>query len=180
MVSPNGRSRWIAIAVMSATFLAGGMLGFAMPRLFGKEPLAAQPAEPRAPHDERRDRHSIFDELDLTAAQQARRDSIFEKRRQQMEKFWSEHGPEMRAIVDSTRAEIDRMLTPEQRAKLEQFREKRRVEREKWERERDADRDRGERGPDVPGPRPPAPASGDRPGAGGERDHEPIGFHEFY
>jgi Spy/CpxP family protein refolding chaperone len=125
VVSTFTRSRWIAVAVMTATFLAGAMLGFAVQRIFASEPPAQAERAPRQEHEDRRDRPSILDKLDLTPAQEARRDSILEKRRREMNAFWEQHGPAMRAIVDSTRAEIDRMLTPEQRAQMEAFREKR-------------------------------------------------------
>ena len=37
-----------------------------------------------------------------------------ERRRDEVDAFWKEHGPEMRAIMDSARAEIRTVLTPEQ------------------------------------------------------------------
>ena len=126
-------SRWIAVAVMTATFLAGIMVGYAVPRLVGQESEPAPRADRRG-DGERRGRHSIFDELDLTAEQQAKRDSILEQGRRKMDAFWKEHGPEMRAVADSTRAQIDRILTPEQRQRVQEWREQRRKQREEWER----------------------------------------------
>jgi len=123
------RSRWIAVAVLSATFLAGAMLGAATTRL-----LASEREEPRSEReaDGRRDARgpqpSVFDRLNLTAEQRAAVDSIMEKRGRDMAAFWKEHNPEVRGIVDSARVEIDRVLTPEQREKYEEFRERRRRE----------------------------------------------------
>lgn len=125
-MSGSARSRWIAVAVMTATFVAGMMVGYAVPRLFASEPPATVAPESGHRQGERRERSSILDQLDLTPAQEVKRDSILEKRRREMSAFWEQYGPEMRAIVDSTRAEINRMLTPEQRVELEKFREKRR------------------------------------------------------
>jgi Spy/CpxP family protein refolding chaperone len=129
------RSRWIALAVLSATFLAGAMAGAATLRVLAGDDRAEQPRRerPNGPRTGPGDRPSIFDDLGLTAAQQAGMDSIMEKRRR-----------EMRASFDSARAEIDRLLTPEQRQKMQEFRERRR-------------RDHSDRG----APPPPHPGSRD-------------------
>lgn len=141
VINGSAKSRWIAVAVMTATFLAGVMVGYAVPRLFASEAPAPAERPAAARPGERHERSSILDRLDLTAEQQVRRDSILEKRRREMNAFWDQYGPEMRAIVDSTRAEIDRMLTPEQRVEMEKFREKRRAERardgDRWPERRD-------------------------------------------
>jgi Spy/CpxP family protein refolding chaperone len=120
------RSRWIALAVLSATFLAGAMAGAATLKVVvddrAEQPRRERPDARRAGPGER---PSIFDQMGLTAAQKAAMDSIMEKRRREMDAFWKEHNAEVRAIVDSARAEIDRILTPEQRKKFEEFRERR-------------------------------------------------------
>jgi Spy/CpxP family protein refolding chaperone len=121
------RSRWIALAVLSATFLAGAALGAAALTVLRDEP-SRQEGPPRP--DGRRggpgQRPSIFDQMGLTAAQKTAMDSIMEKRRREMDAFWKAHNPEVRAIIDSARAEIDRLLTPEQRKQFQEFRERRR------------------------------------------------------
>jgi Spy/CpxP family protein refolding chaperone len=136
MGSPVTKSRLLAGSVLVATFIAGAMVGGATVQLVARE----SSAELRRPGDsgrdgERRSRSSMFDDLDLTAQQQARIDSIFENRRSQTARFWEEHGPQMRAIVDSTRAEIDRILTPEQRARAEQWRAERKKRHDEERRE---------------------------------------------
>jgi Spy/CpxP family protein refolding chaperone len=110
------RSRWIALAVLSATFLAGAMAGAATLRLLAPDDRAERPRweRPNGPRNGPGGRPSIFDEMGLTAGQKAAMDSIMEKRRR-----------EMRASFDSARAEIDRLLTPEQRQKMQEFRERR-------------------------------------------------------
>jgi Spy/CpxP family protein refolding chaperone len=146
------RSRWIAIAVMSATFLAGAMAGAATLRLLAED----RPAEPRRDRPDGRraepgERPSIFDRIGLTPEQKAAVDSVIEKRNRDLSAFWTENGPLLRAIADSTRAEIDRLLTPEQRQKLEEFRQRR------W-------RDHGNSdGGNGPGPRPGPGDSAKRP-----------------
>lgn len=145
VINGSAKSRWIAVAVMTATFMAGVMVGYAAPRLLGREAPVAAAEPPAAAPGARRERTSIFDQLNLTPEQQVRRDSILEKRRREMNAFWEQYGPEMRAIVDSTRAEIDRMLTPEQRVEMEKFRAKRR--------ERGEERERRSEQPDTTGSR---------------------------
>lgn len=49
-----------------------------------------------------------------------------ERRRAEVDAFWSDHGPQLRAIMDSARAEMRAVLTPEQRVLEEQFRAERR------------------------------------------------------
>lgn len=123
------RSRWIALAVLSAVFLAGAAVGAAaftmLTRTRQEQPQRPGPGGPRT---SRGNGPSIFDQMELTAAQKAAMDSIMEKRRREMDAFWKQHNPEVRAIVDSARAEVDRLLTPEQRQKFEEFRERRRRE----------------------------------------------------
>jgi Spy/CpxP family protein refolding chaperone len=141
-----GRSKWIAVAVLLATFLAGGMLGAATSRL-----LASDRAEQRSRQDgaerrdDRRGGRSIFDRMNLTAEQQAAVDSIMAKRTRDMKTFWEQNGPSMRAIVDSARAEVERVLTPTQLQQYQEF-QKRRYH--------------GPREPGTPGWGPPPPPDG--------------------
>lgn len=151
----SARSRWIAVAVITATFVAGMMVGYAVPRLMGQEAEQRPATAQRTDRERRGERHSIFDELNLTPQQQAQRDSILEQGRAKMDAFWKEHGPAMRTVADSTRAQIDRILTPEQRARVQEWREQRRKQREEWERKNGrapGDRTEGRGGP--PGPPP--------------------------
>jgi len=123
------RSRWIALAVLSAVFLAGAAIGAAALTVLGRDrqEMPRRP-EPGSRWNGRSSGPSIFDQMGLTAAQKSAMDSIMEKRRRDMDAFWKQHNPEVRAIVDSARAEVDRLLTPEQRQKFEEFRERRRRE----------------------------------------------------
>jgi Spy/CpxP family protein refolding chaperone len=68
----------------------------------------------------------LFERLNLTPEQKTQVDAIMERRRVEMDAFWKEHGPTLRAIYDSTRAEIRTVLTPEQRALDDQFMAERR------------------------------------------------------
>jgi Spy/CpxP family protein refolding chaperone len=141
MGSTVTRSRLLAGSVLVATFFAGAMVGGATLQLLARDDVPADRQWNDSRDEHGRDRRaSMLDGLGLTASQSVRIDSIFERRRQQTAQFWEAHGPQMRAIVDSTRAEIDRVLTPEQRAKAEQWREEHRKRHEQEEHDRGADR----------------------------------------
>ncbi len=120
------QARLLGIALLAATFVIGGLAGAATVRLSaGREPAAAtHNAEERGPRT--RGRGSVLDQLDLTPEQCERIEAVLERRRLQTEAFWDVHGPALRAIVDSTRAEIRAVLTPEQRAEYDRLRAERR------------------------------------------------------
>ena len=60
--------------------------------------------------------------LDLTDEQRARIEQILERRHEAMDRMWAELHPRMRAEIDATNAEIERVLTPEQREKFQKMR----------------------------------------------------------
>lgn len=72
----------------------------------------------RAPFGAERDRH-FGEDLGIDAAQRARVDSIFAKRRLQIDSFWKGPGKSLREIMDSTRSEVRAVLTPEQQARFD-------------------------------------------------------------
>lgn len=117
------RARLLGIALLLATFVAGGLGGAAMTRALQatQAPPAAGPPTPC----ERRQR--ILDQLDLTAEQRAQVDRILERRRAETEHFWDSAGPRLRVITDSTRAEIRALLTPEQQAEYDRLRAERKA-----------------------------------------------------
>jgi hypothetical protein len=61
-------------------------------------------------------------ELGLSPAQSAAVDSITRHRMAQRDSLMARTFPVMRALLDSTRSDIERVLTPDQRAKFEQLR----------------------------------------------------------
>lgn len=121
-----GRTQLMGVVLLAVVFVAGGLSGAAIDRALGARDAKA--AEARR-NDDRRDdgrRHYVFEELDLTPAQEAGIDSVLEVRRRQISAFWDSAGPRMREIVDSTRAGIRATLTPEQLAEYEKLLEERR------------------------------------------------------
>jgi len=134
--SPRG-ARVFAVALLFATFAAGGLSGAAVVRVLAAQEATASPG-PGDPGEKCGPRRGgrILDQLDLTPEQRVQVDRILERRRAETEAFWEKAGPELRKITESTRAEIRAVLTPEQREKYDRLREERRAS----ERERDRER----------------------------------------
>jgi hypothetical protein len=100
---------------------AAGMITEAWVRRvrMGHRHMSMQDARP--PFGAERDRH-FGEELGLDSVQRARVDSVFARRRVQIDSFWKGPGRSLRAIMDSTRQEVRSVLTPEQRAKFDRRR----------------------------------------------------------
>jgi len=147
MVSDTLRgSKLLAVVVLVATFVAGALSGAAVHRVVvaagAESDVAARgPGGPEGRPGRRSLDDRLLAELDLSAEQRARVDSVLERRRREMEAFWDTTGPRVRQIVDTTRAEIRQLLTPAQREEYDRL-------REKWQqehREREAARERKDR-----------------------------------
>ena len=138
------RSKSYALMFLLGAFVAGGALGFTADRVMTREK-----------HGGRGNGRSSLDrmarELDLTAEQRARFDSITSRSRAQMRELWRPIRPQMdsiqeiaKALGDSTHEQLKRILTPAQATKLDEMRERgrRRAEARRGNRDRDKDRDR--------------------------------------
>ena len=95
---------FLGVAVDRRVFLPHGQI-FMRTRLHG-------PGLPRR----------LASELGLSPAQSASVDSIMRHRMSQRDSLMAHTWPVMRQLLDSTRYDIERILTPEQRAKFEQLR----------------------------------------------------------
>jgi Spy/CpxP family protein refolding chaperone len=130
------RTRITGMALLIVTFAAGMLAGTATNRLLSaREPDARAAAD--CP-DDKRGPHSIFDELSLTPAQRARVDSIMARRRQRTDALWQQDGQRIRAAVDSARAEIRAVMTPQQAAEYDRLREQHEQERLRERAQRDS------------------------------------------
>jgi hypothetical protein len=137
---PRFRMRWMAIALLLLTFLAGGLVGIAVDRVLVAEPTVRarataesrgfgrppgpQGAQPRArifaPG-------GVMDErLGLSTEQQERIDSILVTDRREADAMLQQIGPRIQARYDSTTATILEVLTPEQRTVFERLRQEQR------------------------------------------------------
>ena len=116
----SGRVRLLGGLLLAVTF-AAGMLGGAALNQTLTAGTPDRPADCTRPHAESKGR--ILDQLDLTAEQRAKVDAILERRRSQTRRFWQHEGAGLRSMVDSTRAEIRNVLTPEQRERYDRLRQ---------------------------------------------------------
>jgi Spy/CpxP family protein refolding chaperone len=107
----------IAAIVVVLAFVAGFAAGVVTDHLVmlrrgpGMPPMVAHAMAGRL------DRH-----LDLTDEQRRKIEEILERRHGAMDRLWAEMHPRMRVEIDATNAEIERVLTPEQREKFREMR----------------------------------------------------------
>ncbi len=154
----QSKTRVLGVTVLVAMFAAGGLTGAVLQR----SATAANTPEKRLPAQRG---PSLFETLKLTEAQQARVCTILKQKAAQMsphevavQSVWKEHGPAMKAIIESTYAQVDSLLTPEQRAAKDRFRQ----DRQKYYGSRDNTKDK---------PKPGTPGEGARPQGGRDGDH---------
>lgn len=112
-----------AIALV-VVFLAGIILGVAGDRAFlvlhGRLPMRHGPSQRMVSH--------IVDRLDhdlkLTPAQRTTVTAILQRSRDRVDGIYATIQPQVRAQIDSASAEIEKVLTPEQRTKFAEIRAK--------------------------------------------------------
>ncbi len=109
----------IAVALLLLMVFAAGMITEAWVFRFRSHGIRSM-AMPggRPPFGAERDRH-FGEELGMDSLQRMRVDSIFARRRVEIDSFWKGPGKSLRAIMDSTREEVRQVLTPEQRARFD-------------------------------------------------------------
>jgi Spy/CpxP family protein refolding chaperone len=119
------RSKQQALMFLLGALLVGAILGFSADRVFG-EKRADTPAARR---------QAMYDDLQLTAAQRAAMDSLLDQRHCQIARTLASVEPRLDSIRASARTQMDRLLTPEQRNRLEARRAKWRKDGEKQRRD---------------------------------------------
>lgn len=121
-VESLGRIRAQGVSLLVVTFVVGALVGMAFERLRTPRPDLLPGREPglgmmrpfgpdRLP--------PMFEELDLTAEQQAQIRDIIERSKPRTEELLDSMLPSLRAVTDSVRDEIHAVLTPEQAVKLD-------------------------------------------------------------
>jgi Spy/CpxP family protein refolding chaperone len=105
----SGRTR--ALMLLLAVFAAGVVAGVTGDRMLQPGMLYKTRLESRLPE--------ILDRLDLTPAQRMAADSILGRSDPRVEAMMREMAPKVAAIAESVQADIRRLLTPTQAAKLD-------------------------------------------------------------
>jgi Spy/CpxP family protein refolding chaperone len=143
MTDPRGPSptpvrsqRLIAALVVALALITGLVLGVAVDRgilLRNRGPLAGHPGFGMRPGGRRvgaggppeRMRQRFATDLGLSASQMTQIDSIMSQQMARRRALDDSMGARMRTLMDSTRAAVDRVLTPDQRQKLAALRARR-------------------------------------------------------
>jgi Spy/CpxP family protein refolding chaperone len=100
------RSKQQALMFLLGALLVGAILGFSADRVL-------RDGGPRP------GRQAMYDDLQLTAQQRAAMDSLLDERHCQIARTLATVEPKLDSIRASARAQMDRLLTPEQRTRLE-------------------------------------------------------------
>lgn len=108
----------IAVGLLLLMVFAAGMITEAWVPRFRTQRMHTMMTGERAPFGAERDRH-FGEELGMDSLERVRVDSIFARRRVQIDGFWKGPGKSLRSIMDSTREEVRAVLTPEQRARFD-------------------------------------------------------------
>jgi hypothetical protein len=102
------RPKQQALAFLLGALLVGGALGFSADRVIRHDEQT--PMERRA---------AFYEAIALTPAQKPSMDSILDDRNCKMDSVVKTIQPTLDSIKTASRVEIDRILTPEQHAKIE-------------------------------------------------------------
>lgn len=110
------RTTLVAAIVLIVTFCVGVLAG-----VFGDRYLVRHPLGPPRHSPESIAQH-LDRKLHFTPQQRAAVLQILQRREARILELWSSVHPRVRQEVEATNAEIERLLTPEQRAEFEKIR----------------------------------------------------------
>lgn len=102
------RPKQQAIAFLLGAVLVGGVVGFSADRIFRHDDMSI--AEKRK---------AMYDDLDMSAAQRASMDSLFDARNCQYDAIFRPVQPALDSLRTATRDKMNQILTAEQRSKLD-------------------------------------------------------------
>jgi Spy/CpxP family protein refolding chaperone len=108
------RTAILAFVVILATFAAGVLAGVAIDRRMHRNPPPPFMVEAML--------HRLDRRLDLTDQQRDTIEQIIQRRHARMSRLFAHVRPQMDAEIAATNAEIERVLTPEQREKFQKMR----------------------------------------------------------
>jgi Spy/CpxP family protein refolding chaperone len=108
----------LALFVVALAFIAGGVVGFAADRFMLRRGFA----HGGPPQFSTRSivRH-LDRELDLTPDQKAKVEEIVKRRHEHIDSVWTNIHAQIRTEIDGANAEIEKILTPEQRVKFDRM-----------------------------------------------------------
>ncbi|HEV2180274.1 MAG TPA: hypothetical protein VGR59_08135 [Gemmatimonadaceae bacterium] len=142
MTSPRGdrpesgfSPRAMAAVVVCVTLIAGILVGIGLDRAFFRPrhgpfgPFAFMHDGPNADSVRTRMRAEFARQLNLTPDQQARIDTIMQRRMAVLDSIRKTTMPQIRTLIGATQAQIDSVLTPEQRVQFQSLRQHRRGRR---------------------------------------------------
>lgn len=113
MSAPRGwPARLLALGVFAALFAAGAAAGVAWERTRAEQPMF------RVHVNGGDARIEALEELGLTDEQRRRIEQVFERAQPRTDAALRETLPRLRAVTDSINAEVQAVLTPEQRRRL--------------------------------------------------------------
>jgi hypothetical protein len=121
--------RTLAALLMLVVWLLGGVAGVALDRLVLRPDAPRRRVERHTPESAHRFSKYLAGELGLSGRQEAQVDSILLIRQAQTRALANEVHPRFEAVAAQARADVERVLSPEQRTKYEQLRERRKKER---------------------------------------------------
>ena len=102
------RPKQQALAFLLGALLVGGVLGFSADRVLRQAELT--PAQRRA---------AFYEDIGITAQQRPALDSILDDRNCRMDSVVKTVQPALDSIKAASRVTMDRLMTPDQRARLE-------------------------------------------------------------
>lgn len=102
------RPKQQALAFLLGAVLVGGVLGFSADRVFRRDDSSVAGK-----------RKAMYDDLEATPAQRAAMDSLFDARNCQYDAIFKPIRPALDSLKQATRERMNRILTAEQRAKLD-------------------------------------------------------------
>src|SRR5262249_52587758 len=103
------RSKQQAMMFLLGAVLVGGVLGFSAERVFGR----SQDPQSWVP------REAMYNDVGLSPAQRTAMDSVLDEGNRNREALIKPIKPQLDSLRVSTRAQMYRIFTPEQRAKFE-------------------------------------------------------------
>ena len=123
--------RAMAAVVVCVTLIAGILVGIGLDRAVLRRPRRPFGAfvmrdGPNADSARARVRKQFADALHLTPDQQARIDTIMQRRMAVLDSIRKQTMPQIRSLIGATQAQIDSVLTPEQREQFKSLRQQHR------------------------------------------------------